>query len=52
VVQAEGDHKIHVLKVHPDRLERDPRFDLDFNRDISTGPARPHGVALLHATAD
>jgi hypothetical protein len=50
VVHAEGNHKIHVLKVHRNRIERDTRFDLDFNRDISTGPARPHGVALLPAT--
>ena len=49
VVQAEGDHKIHVINVQGNRLERDPRFDLDFNRDISTGPARPHGVVLLPA---
>jgi hypothetical protein len=49
VVQAEGDHKVHVINVHGNRLELDPRFDLDFNRDISTGPARPHGVVLLSA---
>jgi 56kDa selenium binding protein (SBP56) len=49
VVQAEGDHKIHVINVHGNRLELDTRFDLDFNRDISTGPARPHGVVLLPA---
>jgi hypothetical protein len=49
VVQAEGDHKIHVINVHGNRLELDTRFDLDFNRDIRTGPARPHGVVLLPA---
>jgi DNA-binding beta-propeller fold protein YncE len=49
VVQAEGDHKIHVLNVNGNRLELDTRFDLDFNRDVSTGPARPHGVVLLSA---
>jgi hypothetical protein len=49
VVNAEGDHKIHVINVHGNRLELDRRFDLDFNRDIITGPARPHGVALLPA---
>jgi selenium-binding protein 1 len=49
VVQAEGDHKIHVINVHGNRLELDTRFDLDFNRDIGTGPARPHGVVLLPA---
>jgi selenium-binding protein 1 len=49
VVQAEGDHKIHVINVHGNRLELDARFDLDFNRDISAGPARPHGVVVLPA---
>jgi hypothetical protein len=24
----------------------DPRFQLDFNAAISTGPARPHGIAI------
>ena len=50
VVHAEGDHKIHVLNIRGDRLERDPRFAVDFNRDIATGPARPHGLALLPVT--
>ena len=50
IVHAEGDHKIHVINVNSNRLERDTRFDLDFNRDIGTGPARPHGVALLPVT--
>lgn len=44
VVHADGDHKVHVINVQGNRLELDPRFDLDFNRDISTGPARPHGI--------
>jgi len=52
VVQAEGDHKIHVLTVHPNRLTLDSHFDLDFNRDISTGPARPHGFVVLRTTHD
>jgi hypothetical protein len=47
VVNADGDHKVHVINVHGNRLELDERFDLDFNRDISTGPARPHGVIPL-----
>ena len=47
VVQVDGDHKIHVINVHGNRLELDTRFDLDFNRDIATGPARPHGVAIF-----
>jgi DNA-binding beta-propeller fold protein YncE len=47
VVAVEGDHKIHVINVRGNRLELDTRFDLDFNRDLSTGPARPHGVVVL-----
>jgi 56kDa selenium binding protein (SBP56) len=47
IVNVEGDHKIHVINVHEDRLERDRKFDVDFDRDISTGPARPHGVVPL-----
>jgi selenium-binding protein 1 len=47
VVNADGDHKVHVINVQGDSLELDARFDLDFNRDISTGPARPHGVIPL-----
>jgi len=49
VVNAEGDHKIHVLEVGHDYIRLDPRFDVDFNRDISTGPARPHGFVFLPA---
>jgi len=52
VVHAEGDHKIHVFNVGSHRLELDPRFDLDFNRDIGSGPARPHGMAAFHAELD
>jgi hypothetical protein len=52
VVHAEGDHRIHVFNVGPNRLELDRRFDLDFNRDIGTGPARPHGMATFHARAE
>jgi hypothetical protein len=47
IVNVEGDHKIHVINVHPSRMERDPAFDVDFDRDISSGPARPHGVVVL-----
>jgi len=47
VVKAEGDHKIHVFNVTPNQITLDPRFDLDFNRDIPTGPARPHGFVFL-----
>ena len=45
-VHREGDHKIHVAKVKRDRLELDPRFNLDFNTAFPTGPARPHGMAF------
>jgi selenium-binding protein 1 len=49
IVNVEGDHKIHVINVHGNRLELDRAFDVDFDRDISTGPARPHGVVVLPA---
>ncbi|HKN75518.1 MAG TPA: selenium-binding protein SBP56-related protein [Candidatus Acidoferrum sp.] len=52
VVKAEGDHKIHVFEVGRDQIKLDPRFDLDFNRDISTGPARPHGFVFLPAGSE
>lgn len=52
IVESEGDHKVHVINVYDDRLELDTNFDLDFNRDISTGPARPHGVVFLTAQDD
>ncbi len=52
VVKAEGDHKVHVIKVEENRISLDPRFNFDFNRDISTGPARPHGVILLPGGGD
>ena len=47
IVNIEGAHKVHVINVHGNRLELDRQFKLDFNTDISTGPARPHGVAIL-----
>lgn len=47
VVQVEGDHKIHTFNVVSDHLVADPTFNLDFNRDIPTGPARPHGIAVV-----
>ncbi|HEY0468427.1 MAG TPA: hypothetical protein VGC79_29730, partial [Polyangiaceae bacterium] len=49
VVASEGDHKVHVFNVGENSLELDTTFDLDFNRDIATGPARPHGVVFLTA---
>lgn len=45
-VHAEGDHKVHVARVSTNDLVLDPRFDLDFNTAFSTGPARPHGIAI------
>jgi hypothetical protein len=51
IVNVDGDHKIHVINIVGNRLELDPAFDVDFNRDISTGPARPHGVVVLSAEA-
>jgi selenium-binding protein 1 len=47
IVNVEGDHRIHVIDVGDNRMERDRRFDVDFDRDISTGPARPHGVLMF-----
>ena len=45
-VHSEGDHKVHVARVHRNNLELDPRFQLNFNTAFATGPARPHGVAF------
>ena len=45
-VHAEGDHKIHVALITASDLVLDPRFNLDFNTAIATGPARPHGLAF------
>lgn len=45
-VHAEGDHKVHVARVLENDLVLDPRFDLDFNITFSSGPARPHGIAI------
>jgi hypothetical protein len=45
-VHAEGDHKIHVATVMEDDLVLDSRFNLDFNTAFSSGPARPHGIAI------
>ena len=49
IVMIEGDHKIHVINVHGNRLELDTGFDVDFDRDIPTGAARPHGMVMLTA---
>jgi len=47
VVRVDGDHKIHAIDIVNDQLIKDPAFNLDFNRDIPTGPARPHGVTVV-----
>jgi len=46
VIHFDGDHKVHVVNVEPDKLTLDPRFQLDFNTAFPTGPARPHGFAM------
>ena len=45
-VRLAGDCKVHVLKVTPNSLRRDIRFNLDFSTAFPTGPARPHGIAV------
>ncbi len=45
-IHFEGDHHVHVIKVHQNHLELDRRFDLDFNTAFPTGPARPHGLTM------
>ena len=45
-VQLGGDYKVHVLKVTPNSLRLDTRFNLDFSTAFPTGPARPHGIAV------
>jgi selenium-binding protein 1 len=46
IIHFEGDHKVHVIKVTHDSITEDTRFKLDFNTAFSTGPARPHGIAM------
>lgn len=43
-IHFDGDRKVHVLKVHRNKMKIDPRFNLDFNTAFATGPARPHGI--------
>jgi selenium-binding protein 1 len=45
-VHAEGDHRVHVASVSARDLALDPRFALDMNTAVSSGPARPHGLAF------
>lgn len=44
-IHFEGDHKIHVIKVTPETMTLDTKFELDFNTAFAF-PARPHGVAM------
>ncbi len=45
-VHFEGDHHVRVIRVFTHGLALDTRFDIDFNTAFTTGPARPHGVAM------
>lgn len=45
-IHLEGDHRVHVIRVFKNHLRLDSRFNLDFNTAFSTGPARPHGIAM------
>ena len=45
-VHAEGDHKIHVVRVTRSKMKLDPKFQLDFNTAFASGPARPHGLVF------
>jgi selenium-binding protein 1 len=45
-VHLEGDHHVRVINVFKHRLALDTRFDIDFNTAFTTGPVRPHGVAM------
>jgi hypothetical protein len=45
-IHLEGDHHVHVIRVSKDTLGLDQRFDVDFDTAFSTGPARPHGIAM------
>jgi hypothetical protein len=46
VIHLDGDRKVHVLKIEPNRISLDPRFQLDCNTAFPTGPARPHGIDM------
>ena len=51
-VHAEGDHKIHVARITEHDLVLDSRFNLDFNTAFASGPARPHGLAVLDSNPE
>jgi selenium-binding protein 1 len=45
-VHMEGDHQVRVFTVSRLHMTLDSRFELDFNTEFPTGPARPHGMAI------
>ena len=46
-VHLDGDHKVRVLDVREQSLTVDPAFQVvDFNTAFTSGPARPHGIAM------
>jgi hypothetical protein len=45
-IHLEGDHHVHVIRVSKNNLKLDQRFDVDFDTAFSSGPARPHGIAM------
>ena len=51
-VHAEGDHRIHVARITEHDLVLDSRFNLDCNTAFASGPARPHGLAVLDANPE
>ena len=48
---GDTEHPAGTIDIHvgPHHIALDTRFDLDFNRDISTGAARPRGLVTLQA---
>ncbi len=44
-IHFEGDHKVHVIKVSPNALTLDTRFQLNFDTAFAY-PARPHGIEM------
>ena len=45
-IHFEGDHHVRVIRVFKDHLRLDRSFDVDFDTAFTTGPARPHGLAM------
>jgi hypothetical protein len=48
IVQAEGDHKVHVYDVSASGVMRNDNQwpDVDFDTLFPWGPSRPHGVII------